>query len=318
MPLVYSVNQAAANGAEVMFKLKEHLKVQGWTVPRSSDGTTFNASGDQITLAGSGAGGMNNNAAWFVVRDPSGAGGKSFLFQRNDQSVSYGWYNAFSITAGFTGGGANTAPTATDEKKVSGTSKSVFGDMFATLDTAMKCHFAADTSAPYTWYSMAFTTGGSTYRHFMAMDTLISGTYSASDTAPLVVLMSTGNKPFYPDNSGFYAQNHATSDLGGCWGYYKYALSGEAFVNYGQCVPNHQQAALPSNLGTNPYESKDDLFPVVYGRSTPNASYKGISTLFKYTGSLRANLDTFTVSTARDRIVIRGISLPWDGTVPVL
>ena len=240
------------------------------------------------------------------------------MFQRNNANVNWAWYIVFSITAGFTGGGATTPPTATDSKNICGTSAASFGDMFVSLDTAMKCHFAADTAAPYGWYSMAFTTGGSVYRHFMAMDPLVAATFSAADTAAFVLLTSAGGRAFYPDATGFWTQGIATSNLGGGWGYYKYALAGEAFVNYGQCVPQNQETALPTNLGSNPYELKDDEFPVVYGRGTPNASYKGISSLFKFSGSLRSNLDTFTLSTARDRIVIRGVNLPWDGTVPVL
>jgi hypothetical protein len=51
-----------------------------WTVPASSDGTTYNASGDQITHSGSGAGGFGNPFAWRIVQEP--AGKYALCFQR--------------------------------------------------------------------------------------------------------------------------------------------------------------------------------------------------------------------------------------------
>ena len=64
MAFVFDVNESPATYAVAMFQFKTLMKTAGWTVPRSSDGLTFNSSGDQITSGSSGANGMNNNNAW--------------------------------------------------------------------------------------------------------------------------------------------------------------------------------------------------------------------------------------------------------------
>src|SRR5438045_1573507 len=71
MSFSYSTNLTPANGAEMWFNIKARLKSVGWTVPRSSDGSTYNSSGDQITTASSGGGGMANVGAWFVLQMPA-------------------------------------------------------------------------------------------------------------------------------------------------------------------------------------------------------------------------------------------------------
>ncbi len=63
-----------STGSAAIFAFKELLVDAGWTVLPSSDGTTYNASGDQITTGSSGAGGMANNSAWFRIESPAGAG----------------------------------------------------------------------------------------------------------------------------------------------------------------------------------------------------------------------------------------------------
>ena len=103
-----------ATGAVAMYELKELLKLAGWTVLSSSDGTTYNSGGDQITSGASGANGMANNNAWFRIRSPAGAGAVSFTFQRGTTNLA--WRIVRSRTAGFTTGSpsATVVPSASD------------------------------------------------------------------------------------------------------------------------------------------------------------------------------------------------------------
>lgn len=99
---------------KVFYYHKTRLKSGSWTVTQSSDGTTFNASGDQITSGNAGAGGWDNDFAWAVLRDPSGV--VQWLFQRGGGGDNTLWYISRSPASGFTGGGATTRPSASDEE----------------------------------------------------------------------------------------------------------------------------------------------------------------------------------------------------------
>ena len=113
------VNTIVANGADAIFRLKEVLKLAGWVVTQSSDGSTFNAAGDQISQGGSGAGGMSNALAWFDIQEPEVAG-RTWSFQTIDGDD--GWRIKLSVAAEFTGGtpGISEVGSATDEQVMSG------------------------------------------------------------------------------------------------------------------------------------------------------------------------------------------------------
>jgi hypothetical protein len=111
----------------VMYEMVSRLVVSGWTVPASSDGTTYNASGNvftnghlysQSTVT---AGSPLNANAWWRLRHPSGA---CELLFHHSISTNADAYTVRYSAAGFTGGtpNATTAPTATDEVYVFGSS----------------------------------------------------------------------------------------------------------------------------------------------------------------------------------------------------
>lgn len=99
----------------LLFQFKSLLKTAGFVIWGSGDGlAAYGAPGsgtDVITSAGSGAGGMNNNRAWFNVRDP--ASGLSMSFQYLD-TTNHGLRQKFSAN-GFTTGSpsATTVPGPT-------------------------------------------------------------------------------------------------------------------------------------------------------------------------------------------------------------
>src|SRR5688500_12752572 len=97
-----------------MFLVKEVLKSSGWTIPASSDGLTYNSSGDQITHAGSGAGGHQNTRAWWRARDPNGR--REITVQYVGISGSLTWRTKFSELSRFVLGSpaATVTPSAAD------------------------------------------------------------------------------------------------------------------------------------------------------------------------------------------------------------
>jgi hypothetical protein len=117
------------NGDDLIFKFKSFMKSAGWTVPQSSDGLTLDQSGtDKITHANSGAGGMANQFAWFILREPASYAGRQreFLFYKNPSTwtkPSDGCYRfvvysvgGFSTSIGFNSGSvtATNPPIAFD------------------------------------------------------------------------------------------------------------------------------------------------------------------------------------------------------------
>ena len=71
MAKVYDVNRTATYGGSTsMFYVKETLKNAGWVVSQSSDGTTFFPGSDGLSTDAPGAGGMNNDLAWYFIVDP--------------------------------------------------------------------------------------------------------------------------------------------------------------------------------------------------------------------------------------------------------
>lgn len=351
-------NQATIYGASLMFKLKEVMKLAGWTVMASSDGTTYNASGDQITTATTGAGGMNNSLAWFRIRMPTlNSVTREFLFQRNstaENATVISFRIKYSYSAGFTVGTptitATSAPAATDQVFIFGSgadtaplSTQVDGVTTVQLFQQISSTYhvcAGDSSEGYMFYWVANPAGGvqagySSPTSGMILEPMLSGTYPTEDVEPFIIhcaatLGAPTTKCFVFNGLSI----GAAADVSGTWthGWMKKGLVGEAFKSLigsvymeNSIVP---KAAGNQILGTNPYTTKDDLLPIPYARKTNTSvntasggpyGWKGLGRhMYWLMSADRANGDTFTVSTTRDRIIYGDVSLPWDGSVPTI
>ena len=311
---------AQVNSCDMLYYLKQTLKQAGWTVTRSSDGITFNSSGDQITGYGTGAGGMNNASAWFVVRAPGAVAGstRQFLFQRpssNANCISM-WY---SQSAGFTGGGISTAPTATDSQQI----LNVTG--FSSAAT-YRYSIAADNAAPYGFYMFNFTSTTGTPTGIIAVDPLVDGTYESSDVDPYVIYAPSNNGAYQTTPGSTASLTSETLNLGsGVISWIKKGYTDQGFVvtpalGYQTGVGT----AIPGNLSTNPYTSNDEIFPILFARRnglTTVTGYKGISSLMKWVGTTgRSTGDTISISssTSKEYIIFNNIALPWNGSTPTI
>jgi hypothetical protein len=316
--MAFSFNKSTpATGAEAIFNLKTLLKLQGWTVQSSSDGTTYNASGDQISSAGSGAGGMANNSAWFRIRSPAGAGSQEFTCQRGTTNLV--WRIKRSRTAGFTGGspGTTQTPSATDELIAigAGTDASpTFSSLFA-ADGTYRWNCASDGASPYGWWAVAFPTGGGAPQAVLILDPLLDTTATDADIYIFLVGVSGQSQL-----SLAALQNEAGAATSrAAWSQIISASPGSSYVHWPTCrYATGSGDVSPNALPTNPINAKDERFPAIYARRSAlaNPGFKGQSSLLRWTGTSRTTGDTLTVSTTRDRIVMADISLPWDGTVP--
>lgn len=159
MTLQYDANFVPATFAEAIFRWKEHLKSVGWEIQASSDSLTFSTTpgnaNDQINSFSSGAGGMANYGAWFVIQQPGGS--RQFCVQRGNDNQH--WFIKYSILPpGFTGGTPSftEVPSSADEKIITGDgpdASPTFAQISQYPDGQQTFTIAADDAAPYGFWA---------------------------------------------------------------------------------------------------------------------------------------------------------------------
>jgi hypothetical protein len=341
MALSFLVNQVPATGSSAVFLLKEHLKSVGWTVPRSSDGTTYNSSGDQITQAGAGANGMANIRAWFVIKQPVIAvtvqgepGARELCFQRSATAGATGdddWRFKYARSTTFTLGApaATVTPSASDEVVLLGAGTDAaptFTTVFEANGT-YRMHGFAHNTAPYAFAFFAPKASGATGNPTaIMMDVMVEGSYPGlpgGDADPYIFYTAVGNDVW---NVGGSSTNDMSSETAaqGPRGWIRAGLTGAGFVNISICAMQGSGSVLvlPGFVGSNPFNGKDILFPGLWvrraGAGAPSG-WKGVSTFCKTVGTRRGTGAVLSELSSRDHFVMREIALPWDGvTTPLI
>lgn len=311
-----------ASGAEIFFRLKTMLKSLGWTVPMSSDGTTYNPSGDQLVNALSGAGGFNNSQAWFVIQCPGHT--RQYCFQRATGSSDASWRIKYS-PAGFTGGSpsATVTPTGTNEQILYGTGTDTAPSFTSIIDSPTLNRIniiAGGVNEGYSFLLMFFKFGQNGVGNYMMMDALQPGSYHPFDTDPVIICSGSLNTI-----SNF--SNELISLGGNCRSWYRLGYSDATW----QAV-----AAIHSAYNTNtsalnllngfPYATtSDSLSYVTWARpinNAPPAGVKGLSTMLRWVGRMRNFGTVLSVGEpqARNWVQVGGSSeacfftVPWNGT----
>lgn len=290
---------------EAIFELKERLKAQGWTVARSSDGTTYNAAGDEIAAASD----LANTRAWFEIANPAGT--VHFTFQR--VNVNYQFRVKVSTTA-FSGGSpaATVTGSSADEQVIhgSGTDASPTGSTLGSSSVVARyCQIGVDDAAPYGFFMCVYRSSGTVEDFSIWADPLLSGSYDAGDGFPYVIN---------------FIHNPTILSLTTSTPSYMWSRYGSTWANVNGCsIDGWGSGSLifPGSSGTDPISGNDIVVPWIYGRhtslSTPNG-WKGISSLFELSGLTRNNGDTATKDSARDKIYLLGGALraAWNGEIP--
>jgi len=337
----FSTNNTPANGSLAVYLFISTLVAAGATKVKDSDGTTYSSGGTQITSGASGANGLANTNAWFVLRLAAVNGQqRSFCFQRSSSNTS--WRVKYSYAAGFTGGSpsATQVPSATDEVTIlgSGTDASPgFAGMLPTDNTYRFNVCAGDSTIGYGFYWLVFTIANQ-YAGQVAfmLDVMATGTFSSADVDPAIVYMdtTTGATLFgvlkLPYQMGGPAQGRCYYGLAAVatWTSVICLFYAEAWQPGTYTVAGYSEQAGNNTLGTNGWNSKDDVVPVAYGRPknlTPygpacaSFGWKGFGTLHKYANNYRANMDTLSVDAGtKNYIYFNGSALPWDGSTPTI
>ena len=302
-----------ATGADAVFEMKEIMVTAGWTVMYSGTGLSGTHGASDLITSGSV---LNATDAWFRIRHPDGA--RELIIQRIISSTS--WRIKFSLAAGFTGapsGGGSIdedhPASATDEEilKGGGTDAVATGESMFSTDGSYRWKVGVDDTSPYNMYAFALPTGGGSVTSSWIIETLDQ--LQATDADGTYIFLLWDDPVFgnlwldtVSNGSGHCFVPSATPTVWTPYG---------AFVYYSDSV-----RVVPTNIGTNAISGEDELFPVPFGRKAgvANSGYKGVSAQIKWAGTARSSGDTLTVSTTRDRIIFGDISVPWDGTVPVV
>jgi hypothetical protein len=312
MAFLYDVNNASvATSAEVVFALKTLLKLAGWDVPNSGDSLTYFPASDGITGAGAGAGGLNNSTAWFRIRGPATMSPRrEFVFQRG--TTERAWWIRVSAEDTFVGGApsATVAPTATDQENLHGTVAA--GTALFAVAATYKFHMAADDAAPFTWYCESAINGTGAVDAILLFDAMVAGSFNALDQDPAI---------YYITNGAASLDITALGGAAGPKGWYQKDLAGDIFVPMPLLYYNSNSfgTGVPENIGTNPYDSDDNHFPIPCGRPSGAATqvgWKGFLSMTRWCGVNRANMDTLSDGGTRTKVIMGMIVLPWDGSVP--
>jgi len=332
MALVYSTNNTPATASGAMWLLRALLVSAGWTVPKDSDGSNYSNTGAQITGAGTGANGIDNNYAWYVIVMPGCS--RSFMFQRSTNS--YTWTVRYSPAAGFVGGSPNatTPPTATDSV-LCFNAANLFGN---TVNEDMRWSACAQNAAPYGFMAFGFQKTTLYPLHALGLDPISDP--CAADADPYVVHCcgNLATSAYGSANSAWHAScfnyNYSSPyrQLHGmayyynagvqalvCGGAYTPTLYGATpTLYYG--APNNTYDGLAHYLQAN-VDQKDDAYPVFVVASQEgvyNSAHmyrKGHLTLCRWVMQpSRSTGSRGSIGGTNDSIVVGHLWLPWDGS----
>lgn len=313
---------------QVLYSMLGRFLTAGWTCIASGDAfSLFSTTGNIFTNAGTGAGGMGNTGAYFVVRMP-GASNRQLLFELNQANTPL-WIK-YSFSAGFSGGGVSVIPTATDQRDIIGSTALGGGQaMFVGGSGNCRVSMAFDNAAPYGWWMICHRIVSTHIETLLAMDPIATGTGLIGDLDPYLFLAAFGASgtglPFYNGNTwlqpacGAYPLNIGQY---GCTGWKNKGYVGEAWASFAW----HSLYAYPNKpalnlIGTNPSNSKDMLVNVPYmvaNPPQPAGGWKGVSSLFWFVTTDRGIGDDFTIVSARDYRSVGGMAVKWNGSIPVI
>jgi hypothetical protein len=333
MAYTFSIANTPASGAVAMYLIKTTLVTAGWAVVADSDGSTYNATGGQVTTGAAGAGGLGNANAWIRLQAPTvGSNTREITIQRANSGVvatdDRAWRIKYSANAHFTGGspGVSQTGSATDEVFIlgGGTDASpTFTASWFAANGGYRWHIAAGGATElYSFYAIALTSATTTQQNAMFLDVMAAGSYSSSDVDPAVMYCSSAAasaigiseviSSAFPISANVTNPALARAWLGATSAAGASITSNSVNVNMVTYGSNFGNA---TSLAVNPFSTKDTLVFTLWGRKWgsnpyPPAGIKGISTLF-LTGSMsRTNLDT---NLSLTKIWYGKLWLPWDG-----
>lgn len=289
MAFTFSLNNSHSP-QQALYELKERLKLGGWSVLGSGDGTAgnFNASGDILTTWSTSTdavtGAVTNRRAWWRMRSPDGV--RELLWQHGAFNVATDAISiAYSRSVGFTGTAdgalaANVAPTSTDAFLFAGekrSSLSMSGNTFSSGATISRVDYIIGDAAEDYSFACFLRTSAGVICGGVLYDRLVNPV-DAGDPDNTVVAMigNTGSNFFGPtctDHRAFWAWGDAgvgSSPLigQGNGGALKHPANAPRVDAAQKCALTSLcywgQTNVLSPGGLNPYTNNVDLIEPVY------------------------------------------------------
>ncbi len=323
MAYTFSNNNTPANGSLAMWLFISTLQTAGWTNVKDSDGTTYSATGTQVTSGAAGAGGLGNASAWKILQHPTV--GLQICVQHSTVAGTHAqWRIQISRAAGFVTGSpaATITASATDAQVLFGAGTDAaptMGTFFGT-DGAYRfnvCAGGADTLYPFCMFGFPTGNAVGTYTSLWFLEMMSAGSFQSADTAPWSMhFAATENSPFTPANL-VSASNKGYLNLVGTLTWVTIA----ACSYNGISVVVYPGSSAGIGAGVNSFNSKDNGVPIPWVRDAGQAAptgHKGFGTMLKWCGTLRAYMDTEDTTGTKDRVWIGGCLVPWGGSTPTI
>ena len=209
--------------------LKEKLVAAGASVKLSSDATT-NGAGDNLDPGGPYTGTLDNTDAWMVIAWPAVGGVTREVCLQFDSTL-----NAFvtcywsSDGTGFTGGGATTRPTATDEQWTLNGGDNILPSTADDYPVEVTYHIG-DSSEGYSWLLESHIPGENRMEAIAFMDVLENP--NAGDNDPAVYGCIGDAAIAYKTSSLLFTSVNVTNAQGVIGGWFDKDGAGEAWVAY--------------------------------------------------------------------------------------
>lgn len=315
------INRRCTDYASAIWAFKEVLKQAGWVVTYSGTGTagTFGTS-DLLTSAAM----LTTNYVWFVIRDPSGAGGRSFLLQRSTTDTS--WRVYYSQSAEFTGSGfgavsATVPPSAADQQQILGTGGG-YTTFFQVSPASVFSIYAiaqnaADAGVYGFWFFMPPSSSSSA--GLFALEPVKDGNPADPDPCVVMAPMNLNNQPTSSSTSingttsAWYGKGTGSEVYRGCNAGEMYRPS----MGSTNLVPPSSQGLVTTRSG------KEYEIDICWGWN--NTQYPG-SGGFKGTGryvrwkatGFREWPFLYDADQPEPRFVLGNITLPWPAGEPIL
>lgn len=311
-------NDIPVSGTQAIFLFKERLKTGGWMVSASSDASTFNSTGDQITISGSGAGGIANTNAWFRLRSPDFL--REFLIQRGSSDELWEvWYSSDGV--GFVSGSptATVLPTADDGKQICGINGNV-EDWLSPRGRYKTDLLVGDADEGYSFHFQCREQNYARVSAGLFLDVLEVSKSEDSDPAIVGMMLDddlVGNSFFRANGLCFEGQSTTTTgSLSRCYGWYRKGLSGEEFTVVPMATlgiySNGDEDGL-DQLGNQPEDGSFATFDCAYirGDSDPGNNttfFKGISRLFRIVSAVAGH---GLLSEDGQNVFMGSVIIPW-------
>jgi len=273
----------------------------GWTVPRSSDGTTGGAGDNIASFSDLSQYVAATSISWFVIRQPDG--GREYLFYRTTATDTQ-WSLLYSPGALFIGGTIAAIPTATDGEQI------LLTDIL-TLTGNKVLHAGADDAAPYGWYVFANASGDLTTEHGgMTMIPLTDG-LQPGEVDSIVFFQDGGGAGFL--RAGLSTETR--SDTQACTAGF---TPGSAVWESVPALSVNSSGNYVFPGGASQDDNGEDVSaPIQFGRRAAlvPSGIKGFSDFMQWNGAIRANGSTFerAGSGNPDRISWGDVNFEWDG-----